>query len=138
MRLLQEQAPMSVRQVFYQATVHGLVDKTEKGYGRVQRMLSMMRKAGTLPYDWITDNTRVAYRSDTFDSPADAIRATARFYRKALWTNAESRVEIWCEKDALTGVIWPTCQDYDVPLYVCRGFASLSFIYSAAMRNLWA
>jgi len=41
-------------------------------------------------------------------------------------------VEIWLEKDALAGVLYPVTSMYDVPLMVARGYASLSFLYSAA------
>src|SRR5262245_47604446 len=49
--------PMTVRQIFYQATVRGIVEKTEAGYTKVQTDLVLMRRAGELPYSWITDNT---------------------------------------------------------------------------------
>jgi hypothetical protein len=45
--------PMTVRQVFYQATVRGLVEKAESGYGKIQTDLTIMRRAGELPYDWL-------------------------------------------------------------------------------------
>jgi hypothetical protein len=35
-------------------------------------------------------------------------------------------------KDALSGVVYPVTDMYDVPLMVARGYASLSFLYSAA------
>jgi hypothetical protein len=60
------------------------------------------------------------------------LRETAAFYRKSLWTDADCYVEIWLEKDALAGVIYPITEMYDVPLMVARGYASLSFLYSAA------
>jgi len=41
-------------------------------------------------------------------------------------------VEIWVEKDALAGVIAPVTQEYNVPLYVARGYASKTVIYDAA------
>ena len=50
--------PMTVRQVFYQATVRGLVEKTESAYDRICRDLAGMRRAGELPYEWLTDATR--------------------------------------------------------------------------------
>src|SRR5262249_21466987 len=68
----------------------------------------------------------------TFNSVEQALRDTARFYRKALWTDAGSYVEIWLEKDALAGVVYPVTSMYDVPLMVARGYASLSFLYDAA------
>src|SRR5499427_4932799 len=124
--------PMTVRQVFYQATVRGLVEKVESGYGKVQTDLTVMRRAGDLPYDWLADNTRWQRKPDTFDSVEDALRETARFYRKNLWRDADSYVEIWLEKDALSGVIYPITSMFDVPLMVARGYASLSFLHSAA------
>ena len=47
-----------MRQVFYQATVAGIVEKSEAGYNKVQTDLVQMRKAGILPYSWLADNTR--------------------------------------------------------------------------------
>src|SRR5262245_29982987 len=60
--------PMTVRQVFYQATVHGLVEKAESGYAKVQNDLTLMRRVGDLPYDWLADNTRWQRKPPTFDS----------------------------------------------------------------------
>jgi hypothetical protein len=124
--------PMTVRQVFYQATVSGLVEKAESGYAKVQTDLTVMRRAGELPYDWLADNTRWQRKPRTFSSVKQALRDTARFYRKALWADADSYVEIWLEKDALAGVIYPVTSMYDVPLMVARSYASLSFLYDAA------
>src|SRR5262245_7094430 len=124
--------PMTVRQVFYQATVHGLVEKAESGYAKVQTDLTLMRKAGDLSYDWLTDNTRWQRKPRTFSSIEEALQDTARFYRKSLWTDADCYVEIWLEKDALAGVVLPVTSLYDVPLMVARGYASLSFLYNAA------
>jgi hypothetical protein len=91
-----------------------------------------MRRAGGLPYDYLADNTRWQRKPRTFDSVEDALRDTAAFYRKNLWTTADWYVEIWLEKDALSGVIYPVTSLYDVPLMVARGYASLSFLHSAA------
>jgi hypothetical protein len=63
----------------------------------------------------------------SFDRVQQALDDTARLYRKSLWTDAETYVEVWCEKDALAGVIFPVTAKYDVPLMVARGFASETF-----------
>src|SRR6266496_3625734 len=137
--------PMTVRQVFYQATVRGIVEKSEAGYTKVQTDLVQMRRAGfdfrlgpghthheTLPYAWLADNTRWQRKPNTFTSIQEALDETARFYRKALWTDAGAYAEVWLEKDALAGVVYPITSMYDVPLMVARGYASLSFLHSAA------
>ena len=41
-------------------------------------------------------------------------------------------VEVWCEKDALAGVLLEETRTYDVPLMVARGYSSISFLHSAA------
>ena len=130
--IIDDGKPMTVRQVFYQATVRGLVEKAESGYGKVQNDLTLMRRDGVLPYDWLADNTRWQRKPRTFGNVEEALRDTARFYRKSLWNDADSYVEIWLEKDALSGVIYPITSMNDVPLMVARGYASLSFLYSAA------
>jgi hypothetical protein len=124
--------PMTVRQVFYQATVRGIIEKSEYGYNKVQTDLTLLRRAGELPYDWLADNTRWQRKPRTFDSVAQALRDTARLYRKNLWADADAHVEVWLEKDALAGVIYPITSIYDVPLMVARGYASLSFLHEAA------
>src|SRR5262249_51853958 len=114
------------------ATVRGVIEKSEHGYTKVQTDLTLLRRAGDLPYDWLADNTRWQRKPTTFASPEQALLDTAKFYRKDLWVDADAYVEVWLEKDALAGVIYPTTSMYDVPLMVARGYASLSFLHSAA------
>jgi hypothetical protein len=132
LRIITEMHPMTVRQVYYQAVVRGLVEKTDPGYTRTQNDLVLMRRDGTLSYSWLVDNTRWQRKPQTYDGVQDALDDTARFYRKSLWADADCYVEIWLEKDELSGVIYPVTEEYDVSLMVARGYASLSFLYEAA------
>ncbi|MBZ9604259.1 hypothetical protein [Phyllobacterium chamaecytisi] len=124
-------APMTVRQTFYQCTVHGIVDKTENGYRQVQYDLTEMRKSGWLPYDWLADFTRWERKPLTYNDVEEALRETARLYRKSLWRDADCYVEVWLEKDALAGVVYPITGMFDVPLMSARGYASLSFLHTS-------
>jgi DNA topoisomerase VI subunit A len=57
--VLANENPMTVRQVFYQATSAGVIRKTETEYnGVIVRLLKEMRLDGTIPFHWIADNTR--------------------------------------------------------------------------------
>jgi hypothetical protein len=123
--------PATVRQVFYLASVHGIVAKDESGYSRVQIDLVNMRRSGQLPYGWIVDHTRWQRKPVTFDSIDEALANTAATYRKALWHDTDSYVEIWLEKDALSGVITPVISKFDVPLMVARGYSSETFLHSS-------
>lgn len=130
--IVAEMKPMTVRQVFYLATVQDIVEKTDAGYNKVQVDLVQMRRSGLLPYDWLTDSTPLQRKPRSFNGVENALAHTAKFYRKDLWASADCYVEIWLEKDALAGVVMPVTASYDVPLMVARGYASLSFLHSAA------
>ncbi len=130
--IVHEIQPCTVRQAYYQATVRGVVEKTEPGYDKVQRAIVELRRSGALKYGAITDNTRWMRKPTTYGSLAEALDDAARFYRRDLWRSAAAYCEIWLEKDALSGVIIPITSRYDVPLMVARGYASLTFLASAA------
>lgn len=132
LEIVREIQPCTVRQVFYQATVRGVVEKSEAGYARVQRTLVELRRDRAMSYDWIVDNTRWMRKPRTYNSPVAALKECAEFYRRSLWHDAPAYVEIWLEKDALSGVLVSVIETYDVPLMVARGYASLSFLANAA------
>src|SRR5262245_2484142 len=91
-----------------------------------------MRRSGTLPWDWIVDNTRSRDKPYVHDGVREALEDAARTYRKDLWKDADSYVEIWLEKDALAGVIRDVTWKYDVSLMVARGYSSVTFLHDAA------
>jgi hypothetical protein len=124
--------PCSVRQTFYQAVVRGIVGKTEAEYEKVQRALVKLRRDGRVQFGWITDGTRWRIKPTTFSSLEQALAKTAQTYRRALWDTADVYVEVWLEKDALSGVVHPVTNEYDVGLHVARGFSSLSFLAESA------
>lgn len=127
-------APVTVRQLYYAATVAGLpgIEKDDNGYNKVQAQVLALRRSGRMPYWHIADLTRFMRGVYTHDSVADALHDTAKMYRRALWRDKDVRIEFWLEKDALAGCIQPVTEKYAVPLMVCRGFTSETFAYEAA------
>jgi hypothetical protein len=128
-----EHGPITVRGLYYQAEVAGLpgIDKTESSYNKIQQQVLKLRRTGKMPYQCIADATRWMRKPKSYDSIEDALRETARLYRRNLWRNSDDYVEVWCEKDALAGVIFPVTSMYDVPLMVARGYSSETFAYEA-------
>jgi hypothetical protein len=132
-QVLRQYQPMTVRQVFYRLVSMGAIDKTEGEYkATVCRLLAEMRRDRQIPYRWIADNTRWQRKPRTYSSLNDALRSTAETYRRAIWDAQDAYVEVWLEKDALSGVLFQETQIWDVPLMVTRGFSSLSFLHTAA------
>jgi hypothetical protein len=128
-----EHNPVTVRGLYYRAEITHLpgIDKEESSYAKVQRQVLLLRRAGELPYAHIADLTRWMRKPTTFGGVEEALQETAQLYRKALWRDANAYVEVWCEKDALAGVLLPVTALYDVPLMVARGFSSETFCFEA-------
>ena len=131
--IIAENDSMTVRQLFYQMVSRGLIDKSEREYNNtVSRLATQMRKFGEMPYDAIADNTRWMRKPASHSSLEGFLEQQQRFYRRDLWQDQDAYVEIWLEKDALAGVLYDVTGHWDVPLMVCRGYASISFLWSAA------
>lgn len=125
--------PLTVRQLFYALTVQQLIGKSEGEYKQtVVRLTKEMRLAGELPWSWLVDNTRWMRKPVSFGSLADCVEQSARTYRRSIWQQRDEYVEVWLEKDALSGVLYDVTGDYDVPLMVTRGYPSLSYLRNAA------
>ncbi len=132
-----ENEPVTVRQLFYAATVAGLIEKSESGYNKIQAQVLALRRDGRLPYYCIADATRYMRKLQSFDGWEEALRDTAAIYRKDLWAQSGVKVEIWIEKSALAGVLAPVTEEFDVPLMPTGGYTSETFAYGAvaAMRG---
>ncbi len=124
--------PATVRQVYYQCTIHRVVEKDERGYEVVQMDLALLRKAGVVPYDLISDPSRGMSRPQTFNSVEEALEDAAHYYRKHLWEGVDCQVQIWVEKEGLVGVLGGVSNKYDVPIMAAHGFSSSTLLKQAA------
>jgi hypothetical protein len=130
--VLEADNPMTVRQVFYQLVVREVIDKTEEQYqGTVIRLLTEMRLSGRISFSWIVDESRRTRETQTFDSVTDALNETAEFYRRSAMRESDVYIEIWSEKEALSGIIYEEASEYDVPVVVSKGLPSLTQLYGS-------
>ena len=127
-----ENRPVTVRQAYYQLVSRGEIDKTEAAYKTVVRLLGIMRRERAIPFRWLADNTRWMHKPDTYSSLGAMLEYTQSTYRRAIWDEQDAYVEVWLEKDALAGVLYPITSEFDVPLMVTRGYPSITFLHSAA------
>ena len=121
---IEQDAPVTLRGVFYRAMSAGAIPKTELGYRAVGRRLIELRRRGRVSYGDITDGTRWITKPKTFGGWEEAIEDAARSYRRALWRSSPYSLQLFTEKDAISGVIVPVTERWDVPLGVLRGYSS--------------
>lgn len=129
---VRDEHPVTLRGVFYRAVAAGAVDKSEAGYRLVGRQLLKLRRAGTVPYSWITDGTRLIQKPNSWADVETMLEDAASSYRRALWHDQQVEVMVLSEKDAISGVILPVTASWDVELGIVRGYSSETFAYSIA------
>jgi len=128
-----EEGQITIRHLFYRlASGLHVISKTEVDYKALCGHLSKWRRSGDVEWSAFADNTRWHIRSPSFDSMDDALRSTVENYRRNLWATQPCYVETWVEKDAVASIVSGTANSFGVPVFVARGFASLSSLYSAA------
>jgi hypothetical protein len=132
--IVAENEPVTVRGAFYLASSRRVVPKTEnEGYRPVQRELLKMRRAGVIPWGWITDGSRTRFGHRRYDGLDSYAKQVAANYRRDYWYGSDEYVEVWIEKEALRGVISPVVIEvFGLDLYVTKGQPSVSYLYDAA------
>ncbi|MBZ3908491.1 MULTISPECIES: hypothetical protein [Streptomyces] len=131
--------PCSARHIYYLG-IGRLWDKdagrSRRNYSVVVRELGRMRETGAIPWEWITDGTRLVRQDEQFDSVEDALAHAMETYRRNLWTSQSRRVEVWCESDSVAGVLLPITSAWGVGLYSCRGQSSKTYVHEAVVDYL--
>ena len=126
---------LTVRQLYYQFVARDLLENTQQNYKNLAATIDNGRKAGLIDWDAIEDRTRYLRSVTPYADPARFIRQQADwYYAEALWRDQETYCEVWIEKDALVGVIEGPCNEWRVPYFACRGYASSSELYTAGKR----
>jgi hypothetical protein len=125
--------PSTVRGMYYRMVSKGFVPKDDRAYNLVQQTLLSMRRDRLLPWRWITDSSRRVWGHARFGDMASYAEHVASNYRMDYWHDSPVNVEVWCEKDAMQGVIAPVViEEFGLNLYVSKGQSSASYLYEAA------
>jgi len=125
---------LTVRQLYYRLVAADRIENNDKSYNRIKRIVGRARMAGLIDWRAIVDRTRHLRVGNRFRDPAHAASVIRDAFKLDRWEDQPCRVECWIEKDALVGVISPTCYRLDVPFFSCRGYTSLSAHWRAAQR----
>lgn len=125
---------LTLRQLYYQFVARGIIPNTIQSYNNLGNVISNGRMAGMIDWEAIEDRTRGVEINAHWSSPKAGIEALRSQYRIDMWANQPEHVEVWIEKEALAGVIEPTCRQWDVPYLACRGYLSQSETWRAYRR----
>jgi hypothetical protein len=125
---------LTLRQLYYQFVTRNALPNREKSYDSLGRLVSDARLAGLIDWDAIEDRVRVPRLPTEFSDIKGLIDVALQSYRLPRWKGQYHYIELWVEKDALSGVLAPLTAKYHITLMVNRGYSSQSAMYEAGLR----
>ena len=138
---LEEFKPLTLRQIYYQLVGKNYIKNSDSQYGMLSRLLKYARIDEYIAWADIEDRVRSHHDlSGSKDADAYKKRSMDGFlsnYHRDLTLTQEVYLEIWIEKDALSSIFIKVASKYTVPVVVCRGFSSVSFLndYKTRLRQ---
>ena len=132
--ILVELHPMTVRQVYYQLVSRQVIKNDRGQYQAVSNALVYARREGYIPWGWIEDRLRRPHHVSMWSGLPEFAETCRRAYRRDVWDTQPDYLEIWLEKDALSGIFEDVLNPYGVTLNVGRGYDGWDSIHNAAIR----
>jgi len=133
--------PMTLRQVHYRLVSRDDIvhPNTISAYGTLSAWLRDDRLEGDIPWSWMEDRMRVARGWSGWDDPGEFLGEVLSGYYRDPWQDETQNhyVEVWLEKDALSGIVSDALGHYRVTLNVGRGYDGWTSIKRAADRYNW-
>jgi hypothetical protein len=125
---------MTVRQLYYQLVSRQVIENNRGRYQAVSNALVSARQEGIIPWNWIEDRLRRPRQVSMWDGLSDFAETCKRAYRRNVWATQPRILELWLEKDALSGIFESVLNTYGVTLNVGRGYDGWDSIHNAAGR----
>lgn len=125
---------LTLRQLYYQFVQRNIIPNKLAEYKRLGSVLNDARLAGKVDWLMIEDRTRNLEELPKWRSTSALISTAAEQFRTDIWASQPYRIEVWIEKEALTGVIERVCDEFRVPYFACRGYTSQSEQWRAGHR----
>lgn len=130
----EQNRPATVRQTYYYLVSRQVIANNRSQYQAVSTLLVDARRSGLIPWEWIEDRLRRPRPVNMFTDLPDFMRAVRRSYHRDVWQTQPAYVEVWLEKDALSGIFEDVLRPYGITLNVGRGYDGWDSIRNAADR----
>lgn len=132
---------LTLRQMYYQFVSLGICPSGQVHYKRIGDVLTDARYAGEYPIEGLEDRGREVHNGDFTTCDDDVNNAlqvasnTIRWLPDGTinidrWYGQRNHVSVWVEKQALEGVFEPICKELGVSWFACKGYPSVSALWS--------
>jgi len=150
---------LTLRQIFYRLVSKHIIENTMNNYKYLSKLLVQARLDGQIPFDAIEDRTRrfttevvwaiknshLQYHhpywhwkertpEQHFNDFLTTLKKADKFFELPRWKGQPKYVEVWSEKEALSGLFYEITNEHHITLATCRGYPSLTFMHKAEQR----
>lgn len=125
---------LTLRQLYYQLVSRDIIPNKLPEYAKLSKILTEGRMSGIVDWAAIEDRLRSAEKPSSWDDPKDIMDTVIEAYAKPRLNGQTNYIEVWVEKDALSGVLSEVTRPYHVPIQVNRGYSSVTAIYDSYKR----
>jgi hypothetical protein len=101
--IFREYHPMTVRQIYYQLVSRQVIENNRGQYQAVSNALVIARQDGLIPWEYIEDRLRKPRHVSMWSDLNDFANTILHAYRRDVWISQPNYLEVWLEKDALSG-----------------------------------
>ena len=133
-QVLEKHNPMTLRQLYYQLVAKHIIENKRSEYQKLSSAIVKARQEGIIPWEWIEDRGRQPRTVNMWKDLPDFINTVKNAYRKDIWKKQNKYIEVWLEKDALSGIFSDITDQYGITLCVGRGYNSWSAYKEATDR----
>lgn len=125
---------LTLRQLYYQLVSRDIIPNTDREYAKLSGLLKEGRMGGLVDWNAIEDRLRKPSKPGSWESPAAILDSCIYSYEKDRQEGQPTYLEVWVEKDALSGVLKRVTEKYHVRIMVNRGYSSASAMFDAYNR----
>jgi hypothetical protein len=125
---------LTLRQLYYQLVAGGNIRNDDVVYKKMSSILDDLRYSGNVDWEAIEDRGRVPYLPFAVDSVAEALDVIVRSFKLDRQKGQSNLIEVWTEKDAISGILKKVTSEYHVNLVVNKGYSSSSAMHKAYER----
>lgn len=96
---------LTLRQLYYQFVSRDIIPNRQAEYSKLGNVINDARLAGLIDWEVIVDRTRNVRYNSHWEKPSEIIDSAARQYQIDKRSTQDIYLEVWIEKDALSGII---------------------------------
>lgn len=127
---------LTLRQLYYQLVSRDIIPNSLTEYQKLSGVLKDGRMMGIVDWNAIEDRIRVPRIPYCASGVYESLCTIADAHRIDRQSDQDSYIEVWAEKDALSGILYRITHEYHVNLMINRGYSSCTAMYDASYRLL--